>query len=86
MDSENENASKIEDFSEEKSVDILAWIKRCIEGSSGLYSYENYEWAIRTESDEITGASWIIKCLANPNNKGSEDVLQAIIEHRRERV
>lgn len=69
----------------EKEFDIAEWIKRCVEGPAGLLDYEKYEWALRNESDEITAANWIIRCLANPICKDSEKVLEAIQEHRKEK-
>lgn len=69
---------------EKKTDFIYEWIKKCIEGTGGLLNYERYEWAIRNDTDEMTAASWIIRCLANPKSEGSEEVLQAIIERRKE--
>lgn len=70
------------EMEKQQTIDIAGWIKRCIEGTSGLLSFEKYELAVRLESDEVVAADWIIRCLANPNNEGSEDVLQAIIQRR----
>lgn len=66
----------------QQTIDIAEWIKRCIEGTGGLLSFEKHEMAVRLASDEVVAADWIIRCLANPNNEGSGDVLQAIIQRR----
>lgn len=68
----------------ENNIDIAEWIKKCIEGPTGMLAFERYEWAIRLESNEICAASWIIRCLANPKCEGSKEVLDAIMERRKE--
>lgn len=82
IDSNSEGVKMME--TEKKPDFIYEWIKKCIEGTGGLLNYEKYEWAIRNDTDEMTAACWIIRCLANPESKGSEEVLQAIIERRKE--
>jgi hypothetical protein len=66
----------------QNNIDIAEWIKKSIEGTGGLLDYERYELAVRNDTDEIVSASWIIRCLANPDNEGSDKVLRAILDYR----
>lgn len=65
----------------EKEFDINAWINRRL---NGLFVMERYELAVRLGSDEFCASSWIIRCLANPKCEGSQEVLDAIAERRKE--
>ena len=64
--------------------DIETWCKEIINGVGGLKDYEKYEMAVPKFDDHITAAIWTIRCLANPLNAGSQMVIDAIIERRRE--
>ena len=72
------------DAKREDTVDIEGWIRDCIEGPGGLYDFERYECAVRNDTDEMVAACWVIRCLANPHNEGSAEVLDAIIKRREE--
>ncbi|MEV6984996.1 hypothetical protein AB0M95_27575 [Sphaerisporangium sp. NPDC051017] len=55
------------------------WITRIIHGPGGLDDYLDHD----PMPDPQTGAvEWALRCLANPDNEGSAEVLAAIIARR----
>lgn len=62
--------------------DINNWIQKIINGSSGFHVCEEHEIMIHHISREHSIAAWVIRCLANPDCEGSEDVLKAINKQR----
>jgi hypothetical protein len=67
------------------SNSIEQWIKDVINGVGGFKDYENYEFVAFADRDEGI-AGFVIRCLANPTCEGSEEVLNAIIEKRKDRM
>ena len=63
--------------------EISEWCKRIITGPAGFISYEDHEWPIWHVPREQAIAEWVIRCLANPADKGSEMVIDSIIERRK---
>ena len=64
---------------------IKEWIDQVINGPSGMTSFEEHELAVWHCSEREAAANLIIRCLANPLCKGSDDVLRAI-QAQREKV
>ncbi|MDZ5711613.1 hypothetical protein [Jeotgalibacillus haloalkalitolerans] len=65
-------------------MDINDWIKEKLEGSGGLNDYRYYEMAVFDGTPEREGATWILRCLGNPECEGSQEVLDSIIENRKQ--
>lgn len=65
-------------------MNIVEFSKKIIEGVGGLQDFEYYEIASPNYSRDVSAAIWTIKCLANPKCEGSEEVLSAILERRKE--
>jgi len=65
-----------------ETTDIATWIREMIEGPAGMNECEHREWVIWHVSERVAAASWIVRCLANPKNAGSGEVLKAIIARR----
>lgn len=66
---------------------IKEWTKHIIESNGGLISMDDREGVGSFEVPRGEGvasgvAGYVIRCLANPECKGSEEVLAAIIERR----
>ena len=61
---------------------IKEWIDRVINGPSGMNSFEQHELVVWHCGEREAAANWIIRCLANPQCEGTEDVLHAIMEQR----
>ncbi len=60
---------------------IKDWCRGIVEGPGGLRNYFKREAKrIPTQLDVV---EWTIRCLANPHNEGSQEVLDAIIERRK---
>ena len=53
-----------------------------IHGPFGMDAYEEHEWVIWNVSEREAAARWAVRCLANPSNGGSRDVLLAILRRR----
>ena len=62
------------------------FVTRCIEGPMGMNSFEEHEMVIWHVSDRVAAADYIIRCLANPDCPGSQDVLNAIHAERRRQL
>jgi hypothetical protein len=65
---------------------ITEWCEKVIEGPSGMNAYEEREFVSWFKSDRVAAAEWVIRCLANPKCEGSAEVLEAIMEHRKELI
>lgn len=65
-------------------MDIAKWCRDIIEGPGGMNDYEKYEMAIWNDSERVAAAAWVLRCLANPECKGSQEVLAAILTRREE--
>ncbi|MES2788155.1 MAG: hypothetical protein V4719_00940 [Planctomycetota bacterium] len=63
---------------------ISEWITQVIDGPGGMNNYEETEWVVWHTPERHAAAAWIIRCLANPKCKGSDEVLAAIRERRQE--
>ena len=59
------------------------WAKDIIDGAGGFISYEDHELVVWHISRERAIAEWVIRCLANPESKGSQEVLDSILERRK---
>ncbi|MEX2017548.1 MAG: hypothetical protein WD876_03685 [Candidatus Pacearchaeota archaeon] len=66
-----------------RATDIGEWCKEIIDGGSGFISYEEHELVIWHIKRERAVAEWVIRCLANPENEGSQMVIDSIIERRK---
>lgn len=62
--------------------DIRAWIQQIIDGPGGFHDYERHEMPIETVPHDEAVAAWVIRCLGNQNCVGSDNVLDAITDHR----
>lgn len=51
-----------------------------------LHEFENCEIAIQTIPRDEAVAQFVIRCLANPDCEGSREMLDAIIDHRADRL
>lgn len=58
--------------------------REIIEGTGGMNDYEEYEKVVWHESDRVAASAWTLRCLANPNCKGSQEVLDLILATRAE--
>jgi hypothetical protein len=65
-------------------LDMFRWCLNVIEGVGGMNDYERYELAVFPRGERVHAVEWAIKCLANPRCEGSKEMLDAIIERRRE--
>lgn len=61
---------------------ISDFTKKIITGTGGFQTWENRECVVHHQDRDISIADWVIRCLANPNNKEAEEVLQSIIQQR----
>lgn len=66
-----------------RATEIGAWCKEIIDGAGGFISYEEHELVIWHISRERAVAEWVIRCLANPDNEGSQMVIDSIIKRRK---
>lgn len=62
-------------------MEIDEWVNRIINGIGGFKSWEEHEIVIHNSREESI-AAFVIRCLANPQCKGSRDVIDAIIAQR----
>ena len=66
------------------SVFVVAdWVKDVIEGPQGMNSFQRHEMVIWNEPERIAAANWVLRCLANPRCEGSDQMLHAILERRK---
>lgn len=65
-------------------MEIENWIKEIIDGTGGFKNCEEYEVMVHHVNREVSIAGWVIRCLGNPECEGSQDVLDSIIERRKE--
>ena len=66
------------------SVFVVAdWVKDIIEGPQGMNSFQRHEMVIWNEPERIAAANWVLRCLANPRCEGSDKMLHAILERRK---
>ena len=72
------------DNTKTRENDVETWMKDIIEGCGGMNDYEEYELVIWNEPERVAAARWTLRCLANPKCAGSEYVLNAIMERRKE--
>jgi hypothetical protein len=63
-------------------MEINTWIKQVISGPGGMNNYEETEVVVWHKPEREAVAAWVIRCLANPECEGSEDVLNAITLQR----
>jgi hypothetical protein len=63
---------------------IREFAKEIIVGVGGMDDFERYELAVWDVPERIAAAEWTIRCLTNPNCKGSAEALDAIIKRRKE--
>ena len=66
-----------------RATKIRAWCKEIIDGAGGFISYEEHGLVIWHISRERAIAEWVIRCLANPENEGSQIVIDSIIKRRK---
>ena len=64
---------------------IKNWVHDIIDGCGGLHDFEYYEMAVSNLPRDEAVATWVIRCLANPDCEGSDEVMKAILNRRTER-
>lgn len=67
-----------------KENPIIQFCRDIIQGVGGLHDYERYELAVPNFDRDICVAIFVIKCLANPKCDGSQEILNLILERRKE--
>lgn len=67
-------------------MDIQNWVNQVIKGPGGFLSWEDHEIPTYHNTREEQIAAFVLRCLANPDCKGSREVLEAIMEKRGEAV
>lgn len=65
-------------------MNALQFARKIIEGPAGLDEFERKEVASFAGSDRVWASLWTLRCLANPECKGSAEALRAIMRRRRE--
>lgn len=65
-----------------RSNDITEWCKEMITGPAGFISFEDHEWPMWHVPREQAIAEFVIRCLANRDNEGSNHVINSIIARR----
>lgn len=63
---------------------ILEYCRKIILGVGGLHDMIEHELAIPNYDPNVSIAIFVIKCLANPKSEGSKEILDLIIERRKE--
>ena len=53
-------------------------------GVGGYQDFKYYEMAVPKDDADVALVIWVLKCLANPRNTISGDVLDAILQRRDE--
>lgn len=61
------------------ATDIDRWIARRIDGDGGYKSMVEHEWGIETLHG---AAAFVLRCLANPDCEGADEVLASILKQR----
>jgi hypothetical protein len=64
---------------------ITKWIKEIVNGVGGLRDYHTYEMC-GSEPTLEEAIAFALRCLANPDCEGSQNVLDAIIQKRIGRI
>ena len=70
-------------MAEEKDI-ITQFCEDIINGPTGLHTFENREMAVPKIDRDVATACWVIRCLANPHNPKSREVLNSIQRRRLE--
>lgn len=70
---------------EPEPFDIYQWTYDIIEDPTGFNAFEAREWPIYDVPDRVAVARWVVRCLANPNCEGSEEVLKMIVDRRKDK-
>lgn len=65
-------------------MNITEWVNQVINGPGGMNEFEAHEMVMWNDTERVSAAIWVLRCLANPACYGSEEVLQAIQERRAE--
>ena len=68
----------------QKRTSIDSFAIAIIEGERGMTSYEESERPDWPYSDRVSASIWTMRCLSNPNCKGSDTALKAIIKRRKQ--
>lgn len=63
---------------------VQKFCETIITGKTGLHAYERHEIAVPTVNRDVAAAMWVIRCLSNPSNPDSLEVLQLIAEARKQ--
>ena len=63
-------------------MNIEEFAKSIIEGTGGMNCYEDHELVVWHRPDRVEAAIWAIRCLANPDCRGSQEAIDAILERR----
>lgn len=69
--------------SEVEVFSVMDWIRDVVCGCGGFQDFEKREGAFYSDRD-IALAEFVVRALANPSCNGSDDMVSAIIERRKE--
>ena len=64
-------------------IDTYSWCDKIINGAGGYKAFQKYELAVENYEHDICVSIWILRCLANPECDGSEEVIDAILKVRK---
>lgn len=65
-----------------EEFDMNDWIANIIEGPGGMNDFEQYECVAWNEPERVAAVRWAIRCLGNPDCKGSAEMLESIMQQR----
>lgn len=82
IDDLNNEKLSLADFDTKNDL-MPQWVKRIITGIGGFMAWEDNVYVDLYNTREEAIALFVIRCLANPDCNGSEQVLQEIIENRK---
>lgn len=68
---------------EVETFEVMGWIRDVVCGCGGFQDFERREGAFYTDRD-VALAEFVVRAIANPKCRGSEDMVAAIIERRNE--
>jgi hypothetical protein len=62
---------------------MLGWCHDVIDGVGGLHDFEKYELAVSSLPRDEWVASWVVRCLANSERVETQNIVDAIVAHRK---
>lgn len=70
-------------YMSDEGFNVGDWAADIIQGTGGMDDYERYEVVAWNDPDRVAAAKWVLRCLANPKCDGSDRMLAAITERRK---